>query len=132
MGGCKPTSPQRWPEPVPFKCRVATGLKPGFSKVVIPRKSLGVRPASLRRLLWSNSLLHVNLDWTKDLFMPLDGLVQGTEQSLGSVEVDDDSLVDFNRTSIRAQRISVHSEVDDHLFGAACNAAEVGVATVSF
>jgi hypothetical protein len=75
--------------------------------------------------------LDIDLDWAKDFFMSLDSLVQGAQQSLCRVEVDDDSLIHLDGASVWAQGIGVHSEVDNHFFRTSGYPTEVGVAAVS-
>ena len=62
------------------------------------------------------SLVDVNFERAKSGFMTLERHTERVVKALGSVEVDDDALVDRNRFRRDSHRLRIESEVDDEFF----------------
>ena len=72
-----------------------------------------------------DALLHVCLEHAEGLLVALDRHVERLQHPLGSVVVDDDSLLDVDRFGRHTEWLGVEAEVENEFFGRTRNAAEI-------
>ena len=89
-------------------------------------------PLALGGFFGNDSLVDVGLDLTEDFFVTLNGDVQGMKESFGSIKVEYDPLLDFDRFVAGTHGLGVHAKIDDQFFGQPGDTAEVRVAADGF
>ncbi len=92
--------------------------------------SLARNDANAWGLLLPNSLLNINFQDAKSLFMPLNRCLQGVKHPLGRIKICHDAILHDNGIGGQSNRLRIQAEIDDQLFRRAGHAAEIRIRRV--